>query len=45
MLIEEAPIIPITHGRTQLLVKPWISSFPTSPGKWWFWKDVVIEPH
>jgi ABC-type oligopeptide transport system substrate-binding subunit/DNA-binding SARP family transcriptional activator len=45
MLIEEAPIMPLAHGRTHLLVKPWVSSLPTAPDRWWFWKDVVIEPH
>jgi ABC-type oligopeptide transport system substrate-binding subunit len=45
MLIEKAPIMPVAHGRLHLLVKPWVSSLPTAPDKWWFWKDVVIQPH
>jgi hypothetical protein len=28
-----------------MLVKPWVNRFPVSPLKWWFFKDVVIEPH
>ncbi len=45
VLIEEAVIIPLTYHRQHLLVKPWISQFPTSAIKIWYWKDVVIEPH
>jgi oligopeptide transport system substrate-binding protein len=45
ILIEEAAIMPFTYGRLHLLVKPWVKKFPTSAIKWWFWKDVVIEPH
>jgi len=28
-----------------LLVKPWVSKLPISAMRWWFWKDVIIEPH
>lgn len=45
ILIEEAPVIPIGYGRQHLLVKPWVSKFPTSAIKHLFWKDVIIEPH
>jgi len=45
ILVEEATIIPLLYGRSHLLVKPWVSKFPTSAIKRWFWKDVVIEPH
>ncbi len=45
ILVEEAAIMPLVYGRTQLLVKPWVSKLPTTPIKAWFWKDVVIEPH
>ena len=44
ILVEEAFIIPLTYGRGHLLRKPWVKRYPTSPAKWWFWKDVVIEP-
>jgi ABC-type oligopeptide transport system substrate-binding subunit/class 3 adenylate cyclase len=44
MLIEEALIMPLTYGRSHLLVKPWVARYPlTAADK--FWKDVVIEPH
>jgi ABC-type oligopeptide transport system substrate-binding subunit/class 3 adenylate cyclase len=45
ILVEEAPIMPLLYGRQHLLVKPWARQFPTSASRWWFWKDVVIEPH
>jgi oligopeptide transport system substrate-binding protein len=45
ILVEEAAVVPLTYGRLHMLIKPWVSHFPVSPLKWWFFKDVVIEPH
>jgi ABC-type oligopeptide transport system substrate-binding subunit/DNA-binding SARP family transcriptional activator len=45
ILVEEAPILPLLYDRCHLLVKPWVTKFPTSPIKWNFWKEVIIEPH
>jgi len=45
MLIESAAIMPLTYGRSHLLVKPWVSTYPLSATKELPWKDVVIEPH
>jgi oligopeptide transport system substrate-binding protein len=45
ILIEEAAIMPLAYGKFSGLVKPWVSRFPVSPFKWFFFKDVVIEPH
>jgi oligopeptide transport system substrate-binding protein len=45
ILVEEAPILPIFHRSTRLLVKPWVTRFPTSGLREWFLKDVVIKPH
>ena len=45
LLIEEAPIFPLTYNRGHGLLKPWITQFPMSSMRWSFWKDVVIEPH
>jgi oligopeptide transport system substrate-binding protein len=45
ILLEEAPILPLWHYRSHLLVKTRVSRYPTSLMRLWFWKDVVIEPH
>jgi ABC-type oligopeptide transport system substrate-binding subunit len=45
LLVEEAVIVPISYSRLHLLVKPWVTRFPISPLKYWFFKDVVIAPH
>jgi ABC-type oligopeptide transport system substrate-binding subunit len=44
ILVEEAPILPLTYERDHLLVKPWVIRYPTAAIKRSFWKDVVIEP-
>lgn len=45
ILVEEAPLLLLYYGRFHLLVKQWVSRYPSSSAKQWFWKDVVIEPH
>jgi oligopeptide transport system substrate-binding protein len=45
ILVEETPILPLAYLRFHMLVKPWVRRFHTSPLRWWFWKDVIIEPH
>lgn len=45
VLVEEALCIPLIYDRLQLLVRPWVKTFPTSGQSWWFWKDAVIESH
>jgi ABC-type oligopeptide transport system substrate-binding subunit len=45
ILADEVPLLPICYRRMQFLLKPWISSFPTSPTGHTFFKDVVIEQH
>ena len=45
LLVEDAPLLPLSYGRFKLFLKPWVKRFPTSPLKWWFWKDAIIEPH
>ncbi len=45
ILMEESPLIPLTYARRNLLLKPWVRTFPVSPIGWWFWKDVILAPH
>jgi ABC-type oligopeptide transport system substrate-binding subunit len=45
ILVEEAAIMPLTYSIWHLLVKPWVRRWPVSPTKFWFWKDVIIDPH
>ena len=45
ILVEAAAVMPLFYWRMHLLVKPWVKKFPTSAIKWWFWKDVIINPH
>jgi ABC-type transport system substrate-binding protein len=45
ILAQEAPIMPIFYRSTRLLVKPWITRFPSSGLREWFFKDVIIQPH
>jgi len=45
ILVEEAPIMPIFHRPVRLLVKPWVTRFPTTGLREWFFKDVIIKPH
>jgi ABC-type oligopeptide transport system substrate-binding subunit len=45
ILMGEAPIMPIFYRSTRLLVKPWVTRFPTTGLREWFLKDVSIKPH
>jgi len=45
ILVEEAPLVPLSYGINFVLVKPWVTRFPTSVLKWPFFKDIVLEPH
>jgi ABC-type oligopeptide transport system substrate-binding subunit/class 3 adenylate cyclase len=45
ILAEEVPIMPIFHTSVRLLVKPWVTRFPTTGLREWFFKDVIIKPH
>ncbi len=45
ILVEEAPILPLCYARFHMLVKPWVKRYLTSPLRWWYWKDVILEPH
>ena len=45
LLIEEAAILPLFHGRYHQLVKPWVKRFPISPIGASYWEEVIIERH
>jgi oligopeptide transport system substrate-binding protein len=43
MLVEEALVIPLAHLKEELLLKPWVRSYPKASGA--IWRDVIIESH
>lgn len=45
VLVGEATIIPISYGRRHLLVKPWVKNFRAPTLYWWYWQDIIIDPH
>jgi ABC-type oligopeptide transport system substrate-binding subunit/DNA-binding SARP family transcriptional activator len=45
ILVEHVARLPLYYGRWHLLVKPWVSRFPLSPVRKWFWKEIVLEAH
>jgi ABC-type oligopeptide transport system substrate-binding subunit len=44
ILMEEAPLVPLSYPQYPLLVKPWVEGYPVS-ASYYCWKDVIIEPH
>jgi ABC-type transport system substrate-binding protein/transcriptional regulator with XRE-family HTH domain len=45
VLAEEAVIVPLTYEPENLMLKPWVTDYPTIPVKYpGFWKDVTIGP-
>lgn len=42
ILVEEAPVVPLTYHRWYALFSPRITSFPISPMQRWFFKDVKL---
>jgi len=45
ILVEEAPIVPLFYTQWDVFAKPWVRHFPASPFKFWYFKDVIIDPH
>jgi oligopeptide transport system substrate-binding protein len=45
ILVKQAPILPLSYGRSHVLVKPWLPGLPTSVINGIILKDIVIEPH
>jgi ABC-type oligopeptide transport system substrate-binding subunit/transcriptional regulator with XRE-family HTH domain len=45
ILAEEAAIVPLMYESEHLLLKPWVTEYPSVPVKYpGFWKDVVVGP-
>jgi oligopeptide transport system substrate-binding protein len=45
MLVKESPVLPLTYGRYQFLLKPWLKHFPIVGMHVTSWKDAILEPH
>ena len=45
ILVDEAPLLLLDYRRFHMLVKPWVKNYRPSPLRWWFWKDIILEPH
>jgi len=45
LLVEDAPIFSLFYPWFHFLVKPWVTGYPTSPIRPFFWEDTIIEPH
>jgi oligopeptide transport system substrate-binding protein len=46
ILVEQAPILPLHHPMEVLLVKPWVTKYPSPRNiEQFYGKDVIIEPH
>ncbi len=44
-LIEDAVIVPLSYGKHNLLIKPWVKRFPLSPLRLSFWKHAFLDDH
>ena len=45
LLMQEAAIMPLTHGQWHLLITSWVKRHPLSALKDTYWKDVIMEAH
>jgi oligopeptide transport system substrate-binding protein len=45
LLVQEVPVLPLGYTRLHLLIKPWVSRFPSAANTRWFLQDVIVEPH
>ncbi len=45
ILIEEAPVIPISYRRYDYLYKPWCRKIYSSPSRGCYWKEQILDPH
>ena len=45
LLVEDVPLLSLFYPWFHFLVKPWVTGYPTSPIRPYFWEDTIIEPH
>jgi oligopeptide transport system substrate-binding protein len=45
IVVEEAALIPLSYGRFNMLVKPWVKKLNFTAINPPFWKDIIIEQH
>ena len=45
ILTGQAALLPLLYGRFQILLKPWVLKYPTSPLFSPYWKNAVLESH
>ncbi len=45
ILVQDAAVLPLTYFRLNLLIKPWVRTYPISPIDRRYYKDVIIAPH
>jgi len=44
IIVSEAPWIPLTHGVTHVLVKPYVSGYQASASLYPWLKDIALTP-
>jgi ABC-type oligopeptide transport system substrate-binding subunit/class 3 adenylate cyclase/tetratricopeptide (TPR) repeat protein len=45
ILMQEAPVVPLSYSQKPMLIKPWVSEYRSHGVTYWPWKHVIIEPH
>lgn len=45
ILADEAVLVPLTYNSEHLMIKPWVTHYPSIPVKYaGFWEDIIIGP-
>jgi hypothetical protein len=45
ILVEHAALVPLHYGRFHMLLKPWVTRYPSSSLAVPLWHEVILEPH
>jgi ABC-type oligopeptide transport system substrate-binding subunit len=45
IIVDQVPVIPMSHERAHRLLKPWLRTFPISPMGEVHLKDTIVDPH